>query len=215
MRLPFSEADFLALFAAFNLAFWPALTLLWLASALVAIRLARGRATGREVAGLLALHWAWSGLAYHLLFFSRINPAAFGFAAFFVLQAGLLAREWRRGAWVMDGGALGRRVLGWALLLAALLYPLLVMLDGHRLPAAPAAGVPCPSTLFTAGALLLARGWPRAVGVIPAGWSLVGGSAAMLLGMTADVLLFVAGGALGAASLSRRRPAASLRARAA
>lgn len=208
MRLPFSEDDFLALFASFNLAFWPLLALLWLASALVAIRLARGRATGREVAGLLALHWGWSGLAYHLLFFTRINPAAFGFAAFFVLQAVLLGREWRQGAWAMDGGAVPRRILGWALLLAALLYPLLVTLDGHRFPAAPAAGVPCPTTLFTAGALLLARGWPRAMAVVPVGWSFVGGSAALLLGMTPDVLLFVAGGALGLASLPRLRPAA-------
>lgn len=215
MRLPFSEGDFLALFASFNLTLWPVLALLWLASALVAIRLARGRATGREVAGLLALHWGWSGLAYHLLFFSRINPAAFGFAALFVLQAVLLTREWRRNAWVMDGGALPRRILGWALLGAGLLYPLFVTLDGHRLPAAPAAGVPCPTTLLTAGALLLARGWPRALAVVPIGWSLVGGSAALLLGMAPDLLLFVAGGALGVASLSRGGLAAAVRPRAA
>jgi hypothetical protein len=45
------------------------------------------------------------------------------------------------------------------------------------------------------------------------GWSLVGGSAALLLGMTPDLLLFVAGGALGVASLSG--PAAAVRPRAA
>lgn len=40
----------------------------------------------------LATMWAWSGLVYHLLFFSAINPAAWLFSALFVLEAALLFR---------------------------------------------------------------------------------------------------------------------------
>ena len=34
--------------------------------------------------------WLWTGLAYHALHFSAINPAAFGFAALFVVQSLML-----------------------------------------------------------------------------------------------------------------------------
>jgi hypothetical protein len=57
--------------------------------------------------------------------------------------------------------------------------------------------VPCPVTLFTTGVLLAAVDVPRALLVVPILWSLIGGSAALLLGMTADLLLFAAAAALG------------------
>jgi hypothetical protein len=72
--------------------------------------------------------------------------------------------------------------------------------------------VPCPTTLFTAGCLLAAvPPVPRWLLVIPALWSLVGGSAALLLGITPDLMLFAAGAALaglGASSRLRDRPRA-------
>jgi hypothetical protein len=57
--------------------------------------------------------------------------------------------------------------------------------------------VPCPTTLVTGG-LLLALGPRRLRGlaVVPLLWTLVGGSAAQVLGMTQDLVLFVAGAAL-------------------
>ncbi|HEY5550762.1 MAG TPA: DUF6064 family protein, partial [Opitutaceae bacterium] len=54
--------------------------------------------------------------------------------------------------------------------------------------------VPCPTTLFTAGVLLaVAAPVPRWLFVVPIAWSVVGGSAAVLLGMMPDLMLFVAG----------------------
>ena len=40
----------------------------------------------RIVSLILSLFWIWMGIVYHLWFFSAINKAAIGFAAFFVLQ---------------------------------------------------------------------------------------------------------------------------------
>jgi hypothetical protein len=204
MTLPFSEEEFLALFSSFNLSLWPALAVLWLASAIESVRLVRGRSTGREVALLLAVHWAWSGIAYHFLFFRRINPAALTFAAFFVGQSMVLAHEAWQGRWSVARGPVLRGWLSSGFLVASLLYPLLVLLDGHQFPVAPAFGVPCPTTLFTAGALLGVGGWPRVVAVVPIGWAVVGGSAAVLLGMSPDLLLFGAGAALAASLLPGR-----------
>lgn len=82
-----------------------------------------------------------------------------------------------------------------------LIYPLLGWIAGHGWPRAPLLGVaPCPTTIFTLGILLLAAGRvPVHVLVIPVLWSLVGGSAAWLLGVTEALALPVAG--LGACAL--------------
>jgi hypothetical protein len=57
--------------------------------------------------------------------------------------------------------------------------------------------VPCPTTLVTAGFLLAAvPAVPRRLAVIPVLWSIIGGSAALLLGVVPDLMLFVAGAAL-------------------
>ncbi|HSJ42599.1 MAG TPA: DUF6064 family protein, partial [Xanthobacteraceae bacterium] len=77
MQLPFSPAEFFDLLAAYNTSLWPAVVTLWIGSALAAASLASSRLPhDRWISGLLAVHWAWSAVAYHLAFFTRINPAA-------------------------------------------------------------------------------------------------------------------------------------------
>lgn len=193
--MPFTETQFLDLFGEFNATVWPVLVVLWLISLAVAVQLVRGRARSDVVWTCGALHWAWSGLAYHALFFTRINRAAWLFAALFVAQAvgfALLAIE--RGPRTFVWTRSPRHIAASMLLGYALLYPLLVVLAGHAWPRAPAFGVPCPTTLFTAGLLLAAtppvRWWLL---VVPVLWSAIGGSAAVLFGVTPDVMLFVAG----------------------
>jgi hypothetical protein len=62
---------------------------------------------------------------------------------------------------------------------ALVVYPLLGAALGHRFPAAPTFGLPCPTTLFTVGLLaFLRRPFPASVLVIPALWTVVGTSAA-------------------------------------
>jgi hypothetical protein len=213
MELPFSPDQFLDVFAAYNRALWPAAVALWLATLGGVVQLARGRARGAALGALLALHWAWSGLAYHALYFSAVNPAAPAFAALFAGQAGAfawasVARPGLTFAW----GHSPRHLLAAALLAGALAYPGLALLIVHAWPRVPTFGVPCPTTLFTAGCLLAAvPPVPRWLLVIPALWSLVGGSAAFLLGITPDLMLFAAGAALaglGASSRLRDRPRA-------
>ncbi len=197
MSLPFTRVDFLHVFGAFNRTTWPVLLLLWLASAACLVALGRGTAPARRVSALLALHWFWSGLAYHAWFFARINPAARAFALLFVVQGLLLLRATVRDELTFAWEPTLRQVTGLAFAVAALAYPLLVLASGHRPPDAPLFGVPCPTLLFTVGAFLCAHGpVPRRLVVIPLVWCAVGGSAALLLGMAPDVLLVAAGIAL-------------------
>lgn len=78
---------------------------------------------------------------------------------------------------------------------AAVPYPLLGQWSGHVYPAQPTFGItPCPVTLFTFGALLLTSApVPRWLLIIPLAWSLVGGSAAFMLGVPQDWPLLFSG----------------------
>ena len=63
---------------------------------------------GHRIAGsaVSSAHWIWSALAYHAAFFTRINPAAWVFAALFLL---LRAFFWR-GSCKDDRSPLAQRV---------------------------------------------------------------------------------------------------------
>ena len=88
--LPFTFDEFFSVFAAYNVAIWPVQIAAYVIAAMALwLIFARRPAAGRVAGGVLALFWLWDGIAYHLLFFSKINPAAYIFGAGFILQ-GLL-----------------------------------------------------------------------------------------------------------------------------
>jgi hypothetical protein len=78
---------------------------------------------------------------------------------------------------------------------AAVLYPAVGAWTGHGYLQMPMFGItPCPVTLFTFGMLLLSTApVPRALLPIPLAWSLLGGSAAFLLGIAQDWPLLFSG----------------------
>lgn len=195
--LPFTHDQFVEVFAHYNSNVWPAQWAAYLLALGMLLSLARpSRNHDRFVAAGLAAMWLWTGIGYHALHFSAINPAAFLFAGLFVLQGLLLLRAGFSGALGFGRPGRAAALLGWSLLLyAAVAYPLLGLWAGHRYPGMPTFGItPCPVTIFTFGLLLLARPpVPRWLLVIPVLWSLIGGSAAFLLRVPQDWLLLVSG----------------------
>ena len=141
-----------------------------------------------------------------------INPAALGFGVLFVAQAALLARSaWRTPPSLRFDGARGAAAwIGNALLAyAAVLYPLAGLAAGHAASELPAFGVtPCPLTLFTFGVLLHAPAVPGRLLAIPFAWSIVGGSAALLLDVPQDWPLLASGPLVLGLLLTRRLAAA-------
>lgn len=198
MQLPFTTEQFFDLLAAYNEALWPALAVLWMASLIASLLLfSSRRPSDRWLSGLLAAHWIWSALAYHAAFFTRINPVAWVFAALFLLQGALFFwwgvvqgrlsfAPWRN-AWAP---------VAWVLIAYALLYPVINAVQHFNILRIPAFGVPCPTMIFTAGVLMLATSRSWRLSVVPVIWSLIGGSAAFLLGVHADYALPLAGIAL-------------------
>ena len=195
MQLPFTTEQFFDLFAAYNGTLWPALAALWMVSLVASLLLLSSRRPpDRWISAVLAAHWIWSALVYHAAFFARINPAAWVFAALFLLQ-GALFFWW--------GVVLGRlsfapwgnawAPVAWALIAYSLLYPGINAVQHFSVLRIPAFGVPCPTMIFTAGMLMLATPRSWRLSIIPVMWSVIGGSAAFLLAVRADYALPIAG----------------------
>jgi hypothetical protein len=193
--MPFSRDAFFDAFAAYNDAFWPVALMLWVATLIAFTLHSSERATTGGVFGLLAIQWAWSGLAYHAAIFTRINPAAWLFAGLFVAQAALLA--WHgiaRQRLEFSSDASVTVVVGYGLIAYGLLYPVLALAGGHAYPGVPTFGVPCPTMIVTTGFLTVLRGRvPVTLAIVPLIWAVIGGSSAFLLGVPADLGLLVAG----------------------
>jgi hypothetical protein len=209
--LPFTREAFIAVFAQYNLAVWPVQILAYmLGIAMVASLWRPSRTADRLIAGGLAAMWLWTGIAYQWMHFAAINPAALGFGALFVLQGVLFSVAAARGALRFGRPDRASAWAGMALVLyAGVLYPLVGWLAGHEYPAIPMFGIaPCPVVIFTFGLLLLATSaiswWLL---VVPLAWSLIGGSAAFLLGIPQDWLLLFSGLAVPIIVLRDRRAA--------
>lgn len=196
MTVPFSRDQFFAVFTAYNEAVAPAqIVLLALGIGAAALALRPTRWSDRTVGAVLAGLWLWMGIEYHWRFFSSINPAGTAFAALFIAEAALLG--WyavlrSRIAFRASRGLRGGLALA-LVVYAFAVYPALGWALGHRYPATPTFGLPCPTTIATLGILV----WtverpPVAVMVIPWLWTLIGSSAAFQLGMREDLALPVA-----------------------
>lgn len=199
MDAPFTADGFLAVFARYNHAVWPAqLALAGIAAALVLLALRRPGATRRAAPLVLAGLWAWMAIAYHALFFTAINPLAYAFALLFLVQAALFGAAAVPGRGMRLAPRTDLRGVAGALMVvyALVFYPLVGMAAGHAYPAAPTFGLPCPTTIFTFGILLWAE--ERVVIrllVIPVLWSLLGISAAVQFGIVQDYGLPIAAAA--------------------
>lgn len=210
--LPFTAEQFLANFGRYNETVWPLqLVLVALALAGLAGLFAGGLRGRRLTFAVLGFLWLWMALVYHAAFLSAINPAAWLFAALFA--AGGVAFGWavRAAAPAARPSRGPRAAAGWLLVAYALGgYPAVAYLAGQRYPEVPTFGLPCPTTIFTLGVLLLVASPPRRLFVAPLLWSVIGTIAALRLGISEDYGLTAAGViALGFALPHRRRPAAA------
>jgi hypothetical protein len=198
MDLPFTRDEFFAVFEIYNRSIFPAQLLAYALGFLVVARLFKKAPTPFPLgAAVLCAFWLWTGLVYHFVYFSHINRAAYLFALMFVLQALLLARAgiWKRQLRFRLNKGL-KMWVGLSLMAYALIvYPILGFASGHGYPQAPTFGLtPCPLTIFTFGLFLQVESrLPKILLVIPFLWSLIGFSAALLLGVAEDFGLLIAG----------------------
>ena len=195
MTAPFTTEQFFGVFVAYNAAIWPAQIGAYVLGLVAIASLWRRRP--KLVLAMLALMWLWNAIGYHYLFFSSTNPAAKLFAGLFALEAVLLAvRAVATQSLSFRLARDFRTTAGLFLIVYALaIYPALGWWAGHGFMAGPMFGVaPCPTTIFTIGVLLPARGrWVVWLSVVPILWSIIGLAATLQLDMLEDLALPIAG----------------------
>ncbi|MHC1754248.1 MAG: DUF6064 family protein [Methanosarcina sp.] len=211
MKLPFTPEQFFGIFEQYNEAVWPAQVAIYIAAAIAFyLMLKPGRYSNKVISGVLAFFWLWMGIVYHWSFFASINPAARLFGALFVLQGLIFIFEGIvRNNLAFSFSKDWHSAFGVVLILfGPIIYPILGHFLGHTYPSSPTFGLPCPTTIFTIGALLLANRPPRYVAVIPLLWSAIGFLAAISLGVKEDTSLLIAGLiGMGAIMIKREKAA--------
>jgi hypothetical protein len=203
VKLPFTTQEFLNVFFRYNQAVWPWHILLYLLGIAAVILALKGKWSFNFVLSFL---WLWTGVVYQIIYFSKINWAAYLFGVLFIIQGLLFASLALKKVTVSGQSELPRKPFGYIFIAYALIiYPILGWAFGHGFPHGPIFGVPCPTTIFTFGILLLAyKRIHWAYLIIPLLWTLIGASAAFSLGIPEDYGLDVAG-VLGSVLLMGRR----------
>ena len=203
--MPFTIEQFLEVFKNYNLAVWPMQLALYLMGVfMVVFGTRKAPASDRAISYMLAFLWLWMAIMYHLAFFASINKGAYLFSALFMVQGVLflvaknnLVFRFQRDIHGISGALL--------MFFAMVIYPIWGYFAGHIYPSSPTFGLPCPTTIFTLGMLLwIHPKCPLYLLIIPFLWSLIGFSAALLLGITEDTGLLVSG-LLATFLLLRRR----------
>lgn len=197
MSLPFTQSQFLENFAKYNESIFP-IQFIFITLAFIVLYLAikNNKYSDKIISGILSFLWLWMGIVYHYTFFSNINKAAYLFGTLFIIQSILLAvfgifKNKMGFSFQWDKYSKTGFIL---VIYALIVYPLLGYLFGHIYPQSPTFGVPCPSTIFTLGILLMAtRPIKMVLLIIPSIWSLLSFSAVLTLGVKEDVGLIISG----------------------
>ena len=197
MEMPFTNEEFLHVFRQYNLAVWPSQIFLNSFALLILLILFFKKSKANILISiLLAILWVWTGLIYHIFYFSSINNAAYLFGFLFIIQGVLFAyfgfiKDTLKFLPDLNFASITGSVF---ILYALIIYPVLAYAFGHTYPEMPTFGLPCPTTIFTFGILLFSvRRIPWYIITIPFLWSLLGFSAAINLSIKEDFGLAIAG----------------------
>lgn len=197
MKLPFTYEQFLSVFANYNQSVFPMQIVLYvLAVGSIILLFLNQKYSSKIISLIIGFFWLWTGLVYHIIFFSSINQAAYFFGSLYIVQAFLfflfgtinekLKFHFNKDLYGITGSVF--------VFFALVIYPVLGYFLGHVYPHSPTFGAPCPITIFTFGILLLTSSKiHKYLIIIPLLWSLVGLSAAINLKIVEDFGLVIAG----------------------
>jgi Family of unknown function (DUF6064) len=196
-KIPFTTEQFLQVFEKYNQAIYPfQFALILVAIATVFLAASRKPLANKLISCSLGFLWLWTGIVYHLIFFTTISPPAYVFGTLFIIQGLLFLYEGvvkNRLSFRLSQkfyGIFGTILIAYSLVI----YPLIGYALGRIFPTVQTFGVPCPTTIFTFGLLLWTdKRFPLGLLIIPVLWSVIGTSAAFSFGIKEDFGLLVAG----------------------
>jgi hypothetical protein len=195
--MPFTINDFLNVFKEYNTTVFPFQIVLFVSAIyIIYLTFSIQKYANRIISTILSFYWLWIGIVYHILFFTKINPAAYVFGIIFILQRILFFKLGFVDKKMEFEFTKNRKAYIGVLfvLYALIIYPVFGYIGGHMYPESPTFGLPCPTVIYTFGILLWVKNKiPVYILVIPFIWSIIGISAAINLGIKEDFGLIVAG----------------------
>jgi len=196
MKLPFTADQFLEIFKSYNESIFPIQIVFYLIAAIALFLLFSSADKSRIISLILSFFWLWIGIVYHIIYFSKINKAAYLFGSLFILQGiiffiyGIVSNKLilRYNKNILN--KTGIIIISYALII----YPVLGYLLGRPYPYSITIGLPCPTTIFTFGILLFSeKKIPFAALIIPLLWSITGFTVALNFSIFEDFGLILSG----------------------
>jgi len=194
MKTPFTTEQFFDVFYNYNTSLFPLqLLILALGMVIVAAIHSKRERYSYLTGVLLGILWIWTGLIYHIRYFTSINAAAYGFGGLFIIQGLLFTIESVRRNLYFEFRKRTRDYIGYFLIIFGLIiYPITGYLIEGDVQHVISLGLPCPTVIFTFGVLLLTyRKFSRYLLIIPTIWAIIGTGAAIHFGVPQDYMLIV------------------------
>jgi hypothetical protein len=194
MKTPFSTEQFFQVFEQYNLVVFPAQLIIVLLG-LVSLWLLHSNMPLKNllIGSFLGALWIWTGLVYHIAFFSEINPAAFFFGGLFLVEGFLILFNVFKDRFRFAIKFQPKDFAGYFFILFGLvIYPLIDWISDGSFIKTISLGLPCPSVIFTFGFLILTIDHiPNYLLIIPTLWAIVGLSAVVNFGVYQDLMILI------------------------
>ena len=194
METPFSIEEFFSVFGNYNTSVFP-VQLIFIVFGIAAFLFIhkKKKFTNYYITGFLGFLWLWIGIVYHIYFFTPINTAAYVFGGLFIIQGLFFIIEIFRKKLEYSSGNKPWKYLGYLFILFGLfIYPIISYLLEGSFAKTISLGLPCPTTIFTFGFLMLTEHrFPKYLLIIPTLWTIIGTSAAFNFGVYQDYFLLL------------------------
>jgi hypothetical protein len=193
MKIPFTTEQFFQIIEKYNLGVFPLqFIILFLGILSVVMLHSKKSFKNKVIGGFLGFLWIWTGIAYHLIYFTIINKVAFVFGGLFVLQGMLFLNETfvRNKLEFEFSNKFTDYIAYFFILFGLLIYPVLIYFLEKSFNTTISLGLPCPSTILTFGFLMLtSTKFSKYLLIIPAIWTVIGTSAAFKFGVYPDYMI--------------------------
>jgi hypothetical protein len=195
MKFPFTTEQFFAVFEKYNTTIFPVQILIFLLGCFILFLVCTKKNNLDKFIGyLIGCIWLWTGIAYHILFFTAINKGAYIFGAMFIMQGILFIISTLQGKLLFGFiDTMAKRISCFFILFGLVLYPLIGFILEKSIVHTISFGLPCPTTIFTFGLLGLQLDViKKRFLIIPFIWSFIGLFAAISMGVYQDVVMPIA-----------------------
>lgn len=195
MKIPFTTEQFFQIIEKYNLAVFPAQLIIIILGVLTLVFLHSKKPELQSlIGGFIAILWIWTGIVYHLMFFTAINKPAYFFGAIFIIQGLLLLYETfvsKKLQFSFKGQTIDY-VAYFFIIFGLAIYPVLIYFPEKDINTTITLGLPCPTTILTFGFLMLTKTkFPKYLLIIPAIWTVIGTTAAFNFGVYPDYMIMI------------------------